>query len=133
MTAPATAQIGVQGQVSTTPLRRALYVLGRILLYAGLVFFTILFIAPFIWLISNSLKDSAHAFDSSLIPSPVAWDNYVTIFQEVPLLLMARNSIFVSVLGVVAVVFSTSMIAYALPRLRFPGRRLAFLAELGTR
>jgi multiple sugar transport system permease protein len=98
-----------------------------------LVFFTLLFTAPFAWLISNSLKDAAHAFDENWIPQPViAWSNYVRIFQEVPLLLMARNSIIVSVLGVLAVLLSSSMIAFGLARLKFPGSNLIFLAVLGT-
>src|SRR3954453_23882860 len=86
--------------------------LRRGLLYAAIVGCTILFITPFLWLISNSLKDSAHAFDAKWIPQPVMWSNYSRIFQELPLLLMARNSIIVSVLGVLAVLLSSSMIAY---------------------
>ena len=109
-----------------------LHLLKRFVLYAVIIGFAILFIAPFLWLISNSLKDAAHAFDASWIPDPVAWSNYVRIFQEIPLLLMARNSIIVSVLGVLAVLLSSSMIAYGLARLRFPGRRVVFLAVLGT-
>jgi multiple sugar transport system permease protein len=122
------------GQASTrasgsSPL---LYAIGRVALYATLVIFTIFFITPFLWLLSNSLKDSAHAFDSNWIPQQVEWANYVRIFEEVPLLLMARNSVIVAVLGVLAVVLSSSMIAYALARLRFPGSNLVFLAVLGT-
>ncbi len=116
----------------TARFQRPLHILGRMLMYAALVFFAVLFIAPFIWLISNSLKDSAHAFDANWLPWPVAWDNYLRIFQEVPLLLMARNSLFVAALGVGSVLLSSSMIAYALARLRFPGRNLVFLAVLGT-
>lgn len=108
------------------------YALLRILLYALLIFFTLLFISPFLWLISNSLKTAAQAFDKHWIPQPVQWANYVRIFQEVPLLLMARNSIIVAVLGVLSVLVSSSMIAYGLARLRFPGSNLVFLAVLGT-
>ena len=104
------------------PPPSARYLLLRGLLYAAIVGCTLLFITPFLWLISNSLKDSAHAFDANWIPQPVVWSNYRQIFQELPLLLMARNSIIVSVLGVLAVLLSSSMIAYALARLNFPGR-----------
>ena len=112
--------------------RRAAYVLGHIVVYMLLIFFTMLFIAPFAWLLSNSLKDAAHAFNGQWIPNPVAWANYRLIFEEVPLVMMARNSIIVTLLGVVAVVLSSSMVAYALARLRFPGSHLVFLAVLGT-
>jgi multiple sugar transport system permease protein len=111
-----------------TPLNR----LARILLYAILLLCASLFLAPFVWLITNSLKDSAHAFDANFIPTPIEWSNYVTIFNQVPLLQMARNSVIVAVLGVVSVVFSSSLIAYGLARLRFPGRNIVFLMVLGT-
>ncbi|MFN8489330.1 MAG: carbohydrate ABC transporter permease [Caldilineaceae bacterium] len=110
-----------------------LYWVGRVLIYTGLVFFTLLFLSPFAWLISNSLKDAAHAFDANWIPQPrIEWANYISIFEEVPLLQMARNSVIVSVLGVLAVLISSSMIAYGLARLRFPGSNLVFMAVLGT-
>src|SRR5689334_672394 len=108
--------------IADTPLAEVgqhtpLHFLGRVLLYLLLIFCSILFLAPFAWLISNSLKDAAHAFDANWIPQNIEWANYTRIFEEVPLLLMARNSIIVAVLGVTAVVFSSSMIAYSLARL----------------
>jgi multiple sugar transport system permease protein len=111
---------------------RWLVLLQRLLLYTVLTLLAVLFVAPFVWLISNSLKDAAHAFDENWIPQPVAWSNYVRVFQEVPLLLMARNSVIVAVLGVLAVLISSSMIAFGLARLHFPGSNLVFLAVLGT-
>ncbi|MCX6047315.1 MAG: carbohydrate ABC transporter permease [Chloroflexi bacterium] len=114
---------------TTNPVR---YWLGRLLIYTALLFFALLFIVPFVWLVSNSLKTAEQAFDANWIPRPIMWSNYVRIFQEVPLLLMARNSVIVAVLGVLAVVLSSSMIAYGLARLRFPGAGLVFAAVLGT-
>lgn len=111
---------------------RWLYPIQRALTYLVVVLLAFLFVMPFVWLISNSLKDAAHAFDKNWIPQPVEWANYVRVFQEVPLLLMARNSLIVSVLGVLAVLLSSSMIGFSLSRLRFPGSRLVFLAVLGT-
>jgi len=111
-----------------TPLNFA----ARLMLYVILILCTILFMAPFVWLLSNSLKDSAHAFDANWLPTPTQWANYTRIFEEVPLLLMARNSIFVAVLAVVTVAASSSMIAYALARLRFPARNLIFALVLVT-
>jgi multiple sugar transport system permease protein len=112
--------------------RRRLNRVGRTLVYLTVAFLAFIFVTPFAWLISNSLKDAAHAFDDQWIPRPVEWGNYARIFQEVPLLLMARNSLIVSVLGVVAVLLSSSMVGFALSRLHFPGSRLVFLAVLGT-
>src|SRR5439155_1054029 len=81
--------------------------------FGALVFFAIVFVFPFVWLLSNSLKDPLHIFDANLIPQPIVWQNYVTIFQETetmgtPLISMIRNSVIVSVLGVTAVLISSS-------------------------
>jgi multiple sugar transport system permease protein len=122
-----------QAQVSVGPSRSpATTAIHQVLIYGMLLLLTILFISPFLWLISNSLKDAAHAFDDHWIPQPVAWSNYIRVFEEVPLLLMARNSVIVSALAVLAVLLSSSMIAYGLARLRFPGNNLVFMAVLGT-
>lgn len=119
--------------VSRRRSSKPLELLGRVLLYLALIFFTVLFTTPFIWLISNSLKDAAHAFDSNWIPQPeIEWGNYVRVFQEVPLALMFRNSVIVAVLGVTAVAISSSMIGFSLARLSFPGKNLVFLAVIGT-
>ncbi len=124
-------------QVAETPLAEVgkhtpLNFIARLVLYVVLTLCAVLFFAPFVWLITNSLKDSAHAFDANFIPTPTAWSNYVTIFQQVPLFRMAVNSVYVAVMGVLAVVLSSSMIAYGLARLHFPGRNIVFLLVLGT-
>src|SRR5215204_321829 len=108
------------------------YLLRRTLLYITVALLALAFITPFLWLLSNSLKDAAHAFDDQWIPRPPEWQNYVRVFQEAPFLLMARNSVIVAVLGVAAVVLSSSMVAFGLARLRFPGSNLVFLAVIGT-
>jgi multiple sugar transport system permease protein len=118
--------------VPKTPARKLTATLGRLLLYVTLIVFAVVFIGPFAWLISNSLKDAAHVFDATWIPQPVHWDNYVKMFQAAPLLLGLRNSVIVAVLAVSSVVVSSSMVAYGLARLRFPGSNVVFIAVLAT-
>ncbi|HEV7215707.1 MAG TPA: carbohydrate ABC transporter permease [Chloroflexota bacterium] len=118
--------------VPQTPARRFTTLLSRLLLYITLIVFAIVFIGPFAWLISNSLKDAAHVFDATWIPQPVYWDNYVKMFQAAPLLMGLRNSVIVAVLAVSSVVVSSSMVAYGLARLRFPGSNIVFIGVLAT-
>jgi multiple sugar transport system permease protein len=109
----------------------------RVLIYGALLFFAIVFLFPFLWLLSNSLKDQLHIFDANLVPQPIVWQNYFTVFEETatmgtPLAAMFRNSIIVSVLGVAAVLVSSSMIAFSLAKLRFPGANIVFFLVLMT-
>ena len=48
---------------------------------AVLIFFTVLFIYPFIWLVSASLKPGAEVFSRELIPDPIQWNNYSRLFE----------------------------------------------------
>ena len=54
---------------------------SRIGFVAILLFFTVLFVYPFIWLLSASLKPGADVFNGELIPDPVVWENYPELFN----------------------------------------------------
>jgi multiple sugar transport system permease protein len=140
-TAPAVVDVAAIGRREKQRARAAAFlegrtpmqVLGRVMLYVLLIWLTLVFIIPFLWLVSNSLKDAAHAFDENWIPQPsIQWENYLRIWDEVPFLLMFRNSLIVAILGVVGVALSSAAIAFALARLRFPGRNLVFTVVLAT-
>ncbi|MHB0859518.1 MAG: carbohydrate ABC transporter permease [Anaerolineae bacterium] len=133
MTATPQSQSGQRAGRERRIFRRPLgFWLRRMLLYVVLSLLTVIFIAPFVWLLSNSLKNAADAFNRDWIPNPVEWRNYIRIFEAAPLLLMIRNSVVVAMLAVTAVAVSSSMVAFALARLRFPGSNVLFLAVLGS-
>jgi len=100
-------------------IRRGLFV-------ALLVGFTILFLYPFIWLLSASLKAGAEVFNSELIPDPIMWSNYAELLEQRPVLTWAWNSVLVSVLAAVTVTFSSALVAFAFAYFRFPHRDLVF-------
>jgi multiple sugar transport system permease protein len=60
------------------------------------------------------------------------WGNYPDAWNEINLLKLYLNSIFVAVLGTFGQVITSSMAAYAFARLTFPGRDKLFLAYLAT-
>jgi multiple sugar transport system permease protein len=105
--------------------RRAMYV-------ALLAVFTILFLYPFIWLVSASLKPGAEVFSSNLIPSPMRWDNYSELLEQRPVLTWAWNSVMVSVLAAATVTFSSALVAFGFAYFRFPHRDLVFAVVLGS-
>jgi multiple sugar transport system permease protein len=96
-----------------------------------LIGFTVLFIYPFIWLVSASLKPGAEVFNGQLIPSPVKWQNYTTLFNEQPILQWAWNSVIVSLLAASTVTISSAMVAFAFAYFRFPFRNVIFAIVLG--
>jgi multiple sugar transport system permease protein len=106
--------------------------LARIIFFVLVLGCMALFFSPFIWLVMASLKERAQIFSPAFLPNPVAWQNYVTVWQEVPMLTWLGNSLLVSVLAAVAVTVSSSLVAFGFAYYRFRGRNLLFGLVLAT-
>ena len=59
-------------------------------------------------------------------------ENYRKAFEEVPFWRYFKTSVFLVVANIVGTLFSCSLVAYALARLTWPGRNLAFILVLAT-
>lgn len=121
--------------VDEAPLRpagRAGRRVRRGVVVALLVVIGFLFLYPFLWLFAASLKDRGQVFDNSLWPSAWRWDNYVQVWQELPLGSWMVNSVGIAVLAAVSVAVSSSLVAWGFAHFRFPGRGLLFGLVLAT-
>jgi multiple sugar transport system permease protein len=89
---------------------------------------------PFAWMLGTSFKPEADVFGYPLRLQPThpTLSNYAAIWHDLPFLRLILNSV-VFAGGVTACsLFFDSLAAYALSRLRFPGRNLAFYLVLAT-
>jgi multiple sugar transport system permease protein len=102
--------------------------LGHLLLHLVLVALAITFLVPLLWVVSTSLKRAGQVFVLPVqwLPSPPKWNNYVEIFEILPLTAFIRNSAVVSTLGTLGSVCSSILVGYSLSRLRWPGRDVVF-------
>ena len=91
-----------------------------------LLFFTLLFIYPFIWLVSASLKPGAQVFNGQIIPDPVMWENYPRLFQLTLMAKWTQNSILVAFLAAITVTITSALVAFAFAYFRFPYRDAVF-------
>lgn len=105
---------------------------GRILLSVILIGFTLLFLYPFAWLLAASLKPRGQIFDNRLIPETFVPQNYVEVWNQLPLLSWMWNSIAISLLAATAVAVSSSIVAFGFAYFKFPGRTLLFGLILAT-
>jgi ABC-type glycerol-3-phosphate transport system permease component len=103
-------------------------------LYAVLTVFGLLFLIPFVWILSTSLKGNEQIFTipPEWIPSRFRWENYAEVFRRMPVLLYLKNSVIVTVLQMIGIVGSSSLVAYAFAILRWPGRNMLFGVLLAT-
>ena len=104
----------------------------KIVAWVLLVAMSILFIVPFLWMLSTSLKDVTDLGDPSWIPSRIAWNNYAEAFSFGLWPQWAMNTIIITVAAVIGNVLSTALVAYAFARLRWPGRDQLFALVLAT-
>jgi multiple sugar transport system permease protein len=93
---------------------------------------TVIFLAPFIWLLSASLKTRADVFNGQWIPDPVAWENYRRVWEVAPVLSWLKNSVVVGVLAATAVTISCSLVAFGFSYFQFRGRDRLFGLVLAT-
>jgi multiple sugar transport system permease protein len=97
-----------------------------------LVAFCALFLYPFVWLVSASLKPRGEVFDNALFPKTLQLGNYTKVWSELPLLHWLANSIVIALLAAGFVALSSSVVAFGFAYFRFPGRRLLFGLVLAT-
>ncbi|HEY0603802.1 MAG TPA: carbohydrate ABC transporter permease [Herpetosiphonaceae bacterium] len=119
-------------QPAHTRARRNL--VGSILTYAALLVGLAFVVIPLYWMISTSLKTSSALFllPPQIVPQPVQWQNYVEVWQLVPLARYFANSIFITVLAMFGEILTCALVAYGFARFDFPGRNILFGIMLGT-
>ncbi|WP_106397289.1 carbohydrate ABC transporter permease [Actinocorallia populi] len=79
-------------------------------------------LVPVLWLVSLSVKTPAAVADGSFVPSEWTWRNYRSIFGDGDFLRGLVNSIGIGLISTLVAVVIGTMAAYAVARLRFPGR-----------
>ena len=106
----------------------------RTLLYGIAVLAALLFMVPFFWTISSSLKahTEIYAYPPQWLPAVPQWQNYALVFSKVPFATFARNSIIVTFSAMAGQIISASLVAFGFARFRFPGRGVLFLLVLST-
>ncbi|SEF19546.1 multiple sugar transport system permease protein [Amycolatopsis pretoriensis] len=104
----------------------------RVLRWVLLTAATVLFLYPFVWLLSASLKPGGQVFDNALLPHTWAWGNYADIWRAAPVAAWLLNSVAVSLAAAVTVTLTSSLVAFGFAYFRFPGRNALFGLVLAT-
>src|SRR5919201_5356965 len=109
-------------------------IVARVLAYVGVIALAVPFFFPFAWLVSTSFKTASQifVFPPNWIPNPVAWSNYPNVLTYIPFMTYLWNTMQVCFWNVLGTLISCSLAAYALARLRFPGRTASFAIVLST-
>jgi ABC-type glycerol-3-phosphate transport system permease component len=128
---PAVADAATRSFNRAKILRRIGYIL---LIYGLAIPGAIMFILPFLWMFSTSLKASNEIFifPPKWIPETLHWENYTGALALAPFGMYLRNSLFVTLGNMLGNLFSCTLAAYGFARLRARGKNFLFLLMLGT-
>ncbi|MCU6711153.1 carbohydrate ABC transporter permease [Paenibacillus sp. J5C_2022] len=97
--------------------------------------FGLVFLLPFVWMLSASLKSELEVFQYPIqwIPEAFRWSNYSEVWNgDHPFTQYYWNSIKVSAATTVLSVTISCLAAYGFTKMRFPGRDLLFIIVLVT-
>ncbi|MBD3288648.1 ABC transporter permease subunit [candidate division KSB1 bacterium] len=104
----------------------------KLVFYLFLIFWTIIFMYPFLWMISATIRPEAEIGGFGIIPSKITFDSYEKVFEKIPIFRALLNSTIVATSVTLGVIIFSSMIGYSLARHRFRGRNLIFGVILFT-
>jgi multiple sugar transport system permease protein len=79
---------------------------------------------PVWWIAALSFKDPSTLTDGNFVPDKWTWENYRGIFDTSEFTRALINSIGIALISTVIAVVLGTMAAYAVARLRFPGKKL---------
>ncbi|MCA9882031.1 MAG: carbohydrate ABC transporter permease [Anaerolineae bacterium] len=94
----------------------------------------LVWIYPFLWMISASLKTQSEIFSSglNLIPQEPQWQNYQRAWVDAQFSRYMINTVLITIGTVVLTIISTSLAGYVLGRYTFIGRRPFMALLAGT-
>lgn len=98
-----------------------------------LLVIALIWVYPFLWMVSASLKNNLEVFGNvSIWPSEPQWENYQRAWTEAEIGRYFWNSVIITVATITIVVVTTAMLGYVLGRYQFPGKRGIVAALIAT-
>jgi len=107
-----------------------------VLEYTVVIIGSLIFLFPFLWMISTALKPSqlAMSLPPRLWVDHPQFQNFITClnYQSFKFNLYARNTLYLCLLTVGGTLLSSSLVAYGFSRIRWRGREFFFFLTLST-
>lgn len=106
----------------------------KLAVYVLLVDMSFVFLYPFIYMITTSLKTPVDLLDMSIrwIPRSMEVKNYAIAYKLLSYPLYLKNSAILSIVPMAGQVISCSFVGYGFARFKFPGREVLFMLAMFT-
>ncbi len=114
--------------------RTARGIMGSVLWYCVVGALSILFVLPFIWMLSTAFKTAPQCVDypPTFIPKPFSLRAFTEVFAISPILTYIRNSSVIVALNILGTLVSCSLVAYGFARFRCKENGFWFTLLLST-
>jgi putative chitobiose transport system permease protein len=115
--------------------RRRRNIVENIFWYLILSLLAVITVFPFLWVFFTSFKgfnDPIYSVPPQLIPGDPTLENYVRVWNMLPVGRFYLNSVFVTFAVVIFNILFSSLAAYPLAKMKFPGRDAIFFLLLAT-
>lgn len=100
-------------------------VIRMTILSAVLIPVCLVWVYPFIWMLSASVKTNREIFSGlNLFPKVIHLENYIHAWQDAHIGRYFFNSVFVTVISIIIAVGSTALIGYVLGRYKFRAKKV---------
>ncbi|WP_285642961.1 carbohydrate ABC transporter permease [Lentzea sp. NBRC 102530] len=92
----------------------------------------LMFATPVVFVFLTAVMSDDQAFTADLWPREWHWENFVEVFDKAPLFQYLVNSLTYSLLATAGMLISSIPAAYALAKLKWRGRNIAFILVIGA-
>ncbi|KPU27768.1 arabinogalactan ABC transporter permease [Caloranaerobacter sp. TR13] len=104
--------------------------LTKVILYAILLFLSIIVLAPVIWIIGSSLNPGNSLYGSSLIPKNPTLIHYKELFIKTDFARWYLNTLKIATINMILSVIFTTLTAYVFSRFKFKGKKIGLVSML---
>jgi multiple sugar transport system permease protein len=107
---------------------------SNLILYVVLLVMSIMFVYPFWWMVTSSLKsvNEMFSYPPALLPKQWHLENYQNVFKMQPFARQFWNSFYIATLVTIGVLFFSSMAGYSFARIKFAGNSVLFVMILSA-
>ncbi len=104
------------------------------LIHMMLIPLALIFLLPFLWMLSTSLKSDTqlYVYPPVWIPNPPQFSNYLTAVTYIDFFQYLFNTLFIAIMATLGAMFSCSLVAYSLARIPWPGKNALFIFTVAT-
>jgi multiple sugar transport system permease protein len=99
-----------------------------------LLFFVLLFLMPFLWMLTTSFKTESqvYSFPPRLIPAPFSIENFIASLKLIDLAILVRNSTIIALAVTLGTMLTSAFVGYAFAMLPARGKSALMLVMVST-